>query len=388
MGSCDLGEYADLSPDQARKVLYEVMKTDESFAWKADHALEIGKAYLDVENGHLTRIDREADHWQAIASTDSPDGKVPVGVIVDLGTAYCRRTIEQAEPLILHDVREAGWEDDIAVESYGRYCYHGTSIMIENELYGTLCFVSDNPRPIDFTTDETMFAELIGRMLEHELERRRIETQLENLDQFASVVSHDLRNPLNIAQGRIELERDRNDSEHLSKAASALDRMETIIANVLTLARQGRQIEMLSTVSLSQLATRCWEMVDTGQASVTIETELEFRADTDRIERLFENLFRNAVEHSTDPVTVRVGVTADPTGFYVEDTGPGIEATDYDRIFTSGYTTSKDGLGLGLAIVKGIADAHEWDITVTESSEGGARFEFTNVVVHHPERSR
>ena len=259
--------------------------------------------------------------------------------------------------------------------------------MVENELYGTLCFVSDDPRPTDFTIDETMFAELIGRMLEHELERRRIETQLENLDQFASVVSHDLRNPLNIAQGRIELERDRNDSEHLTKAASALDRMETIIANVLTLARQGRQVETLSTVSLSQLATRCWEMVDTEQASVSIETELEFRADPDRIERLFENLFRNAVEHSTDPVTVRVGVIADPTGFYVEDTGVGINATDHDRIFTSGYTTSKDGLGLGLAIVKSIADAHEWDITVTESNDGGARFAFTNVVVHHPDRS-
>ena len=70
-------------------------------------------------------------------------------------------------------------------------------------------------------------------------------------------------------------------------------------------------------------------------------------------------------------------------GFYVADTGPGIPPSDREDVFEAGYSTSEDGTGFGLRIVGQIADAHGWEITVTESEngEGGARFEFTGVEV-------
>ncbi len=70
------------------------------------------------------------------------------------------------------------------------------------------------------------------------------------------------------------------------------------------------------------------------------------------------------------------GGETDVDGFYVADDGPGISPEDRDQVFESGYTTADHGTGFGLTIVEQIADAHDWTIDVTESADGGARFEF------------
>ena len=76
-------------------------------------------------------------------------------------------------------------------------------------------------------------------------------------------------------------------------------------------------------------------------------------------------------------MTVSVGAIED--GFYLADTGPGIPESDRENVFEAGYSTNEDGTGFGLRIVKQITDAHGWEIIVTESKEGGARFEITGV---------
>jgi signal transduction histidine kinase len=72
---------------------------------------------------------------------------------------------------------------------------------------------------------------------------------------------------------------------------------------------------------------------------------------------------------------VTVGPIED--GFYVADDGPGIPEDQYDEVLERGFTTSDTGTGLGLSIVRTVVDAHGWDITVTSSTDGGARFEIT-----------
>jgi len=76
-----------------------------------------------------------------------------------------------------------------------------------------------------------------------------------------------------------------------------------------------------------------------------------------------------------------VGVTVGdlPDGFYIEDEGPGILADERDDVFDAGYSTTNEGTGFGLSIVKQIADAHGWEIRVTDRPDGGARFEITGV---------
>jgi signal transduction histidine kinase len=117
--------------------------------------------------------------------------------------------------------------------------------------------------------------------------------------------------------------------------------------------------------------------VNTEQATLETDTTQAIQADRSRLQQLFENLYRNAVEHGGDDVTVSVGATDD--GFYVADTGPGIPESDREEVFEAGYSTTEDGTGFGLRIVEQIAEAHGWESTVTGSEQGGARFEFTGI---------
>ena len=211
---------------------------------------------------------------------------------------------------------------------------------------------------------------------EREAQRRELRRKNERLERFASVVSHDLRNPLNVAHGRVDLALQSGDVEALAGAGDALDRMETLIEDLLALARQGASIGARDPVSIDDVATDAWGGVESSSASLSIETDCTVDADRARLRELFENLFRNAVEHAGPTVDIRLGALDDGTGFFVEDDGPGIDHDDQSAVFEHGVTGSADGTGLGLAIVEDIADAHGWSARVTTGTAGGARFEF------------
>ncbi len=218
----------------------------------------------------------------------------------------------------------------------------------------------------------------IARNVTEQVERER-ETQRQNerLEEFASIVSHGLRNPLQVADGRLELVRDECASAHIDNVAQALDRMNALIEDLLTLAREGQQVDETESVRLANATTNSWQMVDTAQATLETDTTQTVEADRSRLQELFENLYRNAIEHGGDGVTVSVGAMDD--GFYIADTGSGIPESEREDVFEAGYSTNEDGTGFGLRIVKQITDAHGWEITVTESEQGGARFEITGV---------
>lgn len=208
--------------------------------------------------------------------------------------------------------------------------------------------------------------------------------QNERLEEFAQLVSHDLRNPLNVAEGRLTLAQEECDSEHLPPVAAALDRMGEIIDDTLTLARQGQVVDDPETIALADVLETCWQNVDTASADLAIADAPAIRGDPERLRSLFENLFRNAVEHGDEEVTVRVGrldTEDENKGFYVEDDGPGIPAEEHDDVFDAGHSTADEGTGFGLAIVEQIAEAHGWAVTVTDSGSGGARFEITGVEI-------
>jgi signal transduction histidine kinase len=206
-----------------------------------------------------------------------------------------------------------------------------------------------------------------------------LERQNQQLEAFASIVSHDLRNPLNVAQGRLEIVQEECQSEHIEHIVDAHHRIETLIEDMLTLARLGDRVGETESVVLSQLVESCWQTINTADATLSIETEQTITGDESRLKQLFENLIRNAIEHGGEYVTIIVGELDD--GFYIEDTGPGISAEDCETIFEVGYSTSEDGTGIGLNLVKQIVEAHGWSINVTDGTEGGARFEITGVGV-------
>jgi signal transduction histidine kinase len=229
----------------------------------------------------------------------------------------------------------------------------------------------------DYLVKDNVDENVLHRTIRYGLERHRQQQELrrqnERLEQFANVVSHDLRNPLNVAKGRIEMV----DSDHAAVIGRNLDRMGTIIDDVLTLAREGKSVEETESVDLATLVTQCWDSVETADASLSVDEEISVMADPSRCRQLLENLIRNSVEHVRETVSIHLG-TLDG-GFYFEDDGPGIPEAEREEVFEAGYTTNEDGTGFGLNIVREIAEAHGWGIEITDGSEGGARFEFTGV---------
>ena len=214
----------------------------------------------------------------------------------------------------------------------------------------------------------------------------RLKKREQRLSKFASVVSHDLRNPMDVALGRAEMLPEIADvspqtEHHLDDIYESLKRMERLIQDVLTLTRQRGEHVETGPVAISDVAHSAWDNVSTNQGDLQVETDLEIAAHQSRLLRLFENLFRNAVQHAGPEVTVRVEEleTASKTGFRVTDNGPGIQQHHHDQIFEDGFTTDGEGTGLGLAIVREIANAHGWEVSLANGS-GGAQFEFRGVL--------
>ncbi|WP_435363838.1 PAS domain S-box protein [Haloarchaeobius sp. DYHT-AS-18] len=240
----------------------------------------------------------------------------------------------------------------------------------------------------------TILGQSVATALRELASQRELERKNEHLEEFASVVSHDLRGPLTVAALHTELASDDCDTEHLAAIGRAHDRMESLIEDLLSLARQGQSIDETDDVDLGALARRCWQNISasTNEAILEVETDQTIRADEGRLGQLIENLYRNALEHAIEvesdgddcdedaddevPV-VRVGPLEG--GFFIEDDGPGIPPDLRDKVFESGYSTANEGTGFGLTIVENVAEAHGWDVSITGSPDGGARFEFTGV---------
>ena len=349
------------------------------FDEKLESLFELGCEYLDVPNGFLTRIEEGTQHIEASHATREA---LQPGESCPLAEAYCKRTVEVDALLTVVDATAEGWSDDPAFDRFNLGTYVGGRVEVDGELYGTLCFADTAARSEPFTDLQQTFVRLLTRWVSYELERERAEAEVQRErdrhEEFTSVVSHDLRNPLNAAMGHIDLVE--ADDDHLAVVEDSLSRMETLIDDLLTLARDGTQIEGLTAVNLADLSREAWGTAETRDAGLTVTADrVVVRADRSRLRQLLENLFRNAVDHGGTDVTVRVGPLADASGFFVEDDGPGIAASEREEVFESGFTTSEDGTGFGLRIVEEIAAAHDWTVTVTEGSEGGARFEIGGV---------
>jgi len=221
-------------------------------------------------------------------------------------------------------------------------------------------------QPLGAATDDTSGAVLLAvditgrRDHEAELEKRN-----ERLERVASVISHDLRGPLRIAQGHLELAQETGEAASFERAREAQGRIGTIIEDVLTLARTGQMITETERTELDDIAREAWKTVDTSSITLVVDGNCEMDAAPARLRQLFESLFRNAVAH---------GATDDAS----DAAGSGVTVTVGSiEVMPTSTRATTDGTGFGLAIVSQTAAAHGWEVSVTESYQGGARFEFT-----------
>ena len=209
---------------------------------------------------------------------------------------------------------------------------------------------------------------------------RQLRSKKEQLDEFASVISHDIRNPLGVAQGRIEMLKEECESDHIPPIDRSLNRIEELVSDTLTLAREGQVVSDPEPIQLVNIVGACWRSVSIAEATIEVEDDITMMGDESRLRHVFENLFRNAIEHGGADITVRVG-QFDNTGLYVENSGPPIPEEIRETVFEPGHTSAQGGTGFGLTIVKRIVEAHGWEVAIAEGSDGGVRFEFTGVEI-------
>jgi two-component system OmpR family sensor kinase len=366
--------------------IYQLLQLrGENLDSKIDAAIRIGCDRLGVENGVVTHT---TDGQYEVLESSVPDGEYSAGSVTELATTWCRHVVDEESPLAFDDANETDYADDIAHEETGLTCYIGVPLVVDGETYGTLCFSNDEPRGEEFSEIDRQFVTILAEWVSYEIERthhhRELAAQNERLDEFTGIVAHDLRNPLTAATGYTEILLDGLEGEQAEYAeivAENLDRMESLIDGLLLLAKQGLDVGDRSPVELESVARTAWETIQTRDATLELDTERTVYADASRLQQVFENLFRNAVEHC--PPGVTVSVSDSPEGFCITDDGDGISADLLDSLFDRDEVGNEQRGGLGLLIVERVVRGHGWTIAV-ESDESGTRFQIENVVWASP----
>ena len=220
---------------------------------------------------------------------------------------------------------------------------------------------------------------------ERKARERRLTDRNERLDRFAGIVSHDLRNPLSVIRGSMEMARLQGDTEPLERGERAVDRIDQLVSELLTLARQGSGIDEPTEFDLEGAVREAWATAGSDDATLVVGAHARVRGDRGRLRQALENLFRNCVEHGStggrtnsddrvdhtsdggDDLTVVVSATAE--GFLVADDGPGIDPEHRDEAFDPGFTTSADGTGYGLDIVREVVESHGWTVRLRPDAD-------------------
>ncbi|MFC8371239.1 ATP-binding protein [Streptomyces sp. CB02400] len=239
--------------------------------------------------------------------------------------------------------------------------------------------------PVRGHDDIAALAETFNAMLD------RLERAFAAQRQFVDDAGHELRTPITIVRGHLELMGDdpAEREETVRLVTDELDRMSRIVEDLLLLAKAERpdfvtpepvQLAELTAdvyVKARTLGERDWQLTDIADR----EAEL----DPQRITQAMVQLAQNAVQHTTTGQTIRIGSRAQGSRIelYVADSGPGVRPQDRELIFerfrrgTSRRGTRGSGAGLGLSIVKAIAEGHGGRVRLHDTEGGGATFVLT-----------
>jgi len=250
----------------------------------------------------------------------------------------------------------------------------------------------ESPRLVGFIEDVTAEVETASELADL---TTRIEQRNQDLDRFASVAAHDLKQPLRKIQAFANMlednlgELDQRSASYLGSIHSAADRLRHLIDSLLTLSRVGRVADG-TLVDLHEATQGALEdlgpvLEDTG-ASFDIGDLTVIEADRSQMRQLFTNLFSNSVKFSGDGVKTHVVVRAVMTEdngtrwceLSVADNGVGFSPELADRVFQPfeqlATQAQPEGVGLGLAICRRIVTAHSGTIAVTTTPGDGATF--------------
>ncbi|TDD29691.1 HAMP domain-containing histidine kinase [Kribbella turkmenica] len=350
-------------------------------------------ARLDTDAAFVRRVGGATEPSYGWA--DSAAGKVRYGVIpVRLGSAPVRAHLVVLEfrDVIAQPSMDAARAlvliGAITLVLAGGACWLVTGRVLApiRQLRTTAERISDTDlrRRIDVVgkDDVAQLAGTFNTMLD------RLEDAFTAQRDFVDNAGHELRTPITVIRGHLELmgADPRDQAETKALLLDELARMNRMVDDLLVLAKSGRPDFLeLGAVNLTELvvevvakarplADRAWRVAGTADATIV--------ADGQRLTQALMQLVSNAVRHTGPGDRIEVGSHLDAGGsvlLWVADTGPGVPPADRERIFErfarGNDQRRTDGAGLGLAIVRSIAQAHDGEVRLAPGP--GARFEMT-----------
>jgi signal transduction histidine kinase len=216
----------------------------------------------------------------------------------------------------------------------------------------------------------------------------RLEKAFANQRNFINDAGHELRTPITIIRGHLELMSDddpHEQEETMTLVMDELDRMSRFVEDLLLLSKaEHSDFLLLETVEVGALSEELFAKVKAlGNRNWLLDAVASCRivADRQRITQVIMNLAQNAAQHTKSEDTIALGsaVSGSNVRFWVRDTGEGISPSDQQRIFdrfarAANSRRRSEGAGLGLSIVKAIAEAHGGKVYVNSQLGAGSTF--------------
>lgn len=226
--------------------------------------------------------------------------------------------------------------------------------------------------------------------------------RLEQLrSEIISLVSHDLRAPLTVLSGYIEmLDRDLSDEQRSrvnGAMREAVGRMQALVEDLLDSARAQKALapSTVVPVDLAALATQAANAMRVAfgrDVAVVVKSPAEAAGDPKRLRQALDNLVVNAVKHTPPEAEIRIVVerSGARVRLAVEDTGPGVPPSERETVFErfAQLEGTEGGTGLGLYIVRTIAETHDGRAYVEDAPGGGARFVIELPAAQKPRRTQ
>lgn len=353
-----------------------IFNQEENLEEKQNALLRLGTEYLEMPAGFVSHI---SDTHLTLLDTIGLDNVSDDIKQCPLEETYCKNTIERSKPLMVSNAKDSSEIDDEAYQQWNIDSYIGSKIIVDGEVYGTICFI-DSGNEHSFDEAHEVFIDLLAQWLGYEISNERVQNRLssqrDNLEEFTALVRHDLKNPLTVAMGHIDMLReDIGENTHLNKIEKSTNRIDELLDDFSFLSKTVGELDSddLEPIDVYNTARQVWaDSVPEGEGELIVADtqERQLICNNGLFRQIIQNLFRNAVEHNEGNIEVKITRTAE--GVIIEDNGTGIPE-DAGDVFEKGITTSENNTGYGLYITKKIIEVHGWSVSL-ESDDSGAKF--------------
>lgn len=381
--------------------------TDERF----DRIARLAARHFGTPLARITFVDRDRTWYKACFGIEAVESPREI--------AICAHTVMSNEVLVSCDLASDPMFRDspqVTGAPHLRF-YAGAPITLADGMrVGSLCIIDVEPRD-DFSSEDRAFLTDLAEIAVHELElhkqianrdrslqdtEQRLELARDAKKRFLSLVSHELKTPLNhiLGFGRILADEglgplgNANYVDYASSVCQSAERLEGLIGRVLSYSSaEAGELRLEETqIDIAVMIAKCRSLVDLQSKSADVEVAISISsnvpeglfADEVQVEEVVVQILDNAIAFSPGGGTVQLSVATSQGGgvtIGVFDRGPGVEAGEIDRVmiaFTQGdesLSRSHDGIGLGLPLARAIMELHGGTLALTERQGGGTLVE-------------